>query len=175
MLPSEIKLEKNISEYIIYMYQTEDLIKSFNADLNEINKHVIANIQASTEQKKGILLWYAEVIDQMQNEGLVVNQGHLKNTQKYVTELENIHLELIQKDDLYKEVYSEAEESINKNLALSEHTIDSIIQICLNSVYGMLLLKLNGKQLPDDLQNEVELQADVLSYLSKVYKHRQTT
>ena len=174
MLTSEIKLEKNISEYIIYMYQTEDLIKSFNTDLNEINKHVIANIQASSEQKTEILLWYAEVIDRMQSEGLVENQGHLKNTQKYVTELENIHLELLQKDKVYREVYTEAEDSINKHLILSEHTIDSVVQICLNSVYGMLLLKLNGKQLPEELQKEVELQADVLSYLSKVYKQRQT-
>ena len=156
------------------MYQTEELIRSFDGDLNQINKHVIANIQDSVDAKNQILLWYADVIDHMQKENIIDDPGkHLQTTQHLVADLQAIHEDLIETDSVYLEVFNQAKTSIEAHIAFSQHTITSPVQICLNSVYGLLLLKLRGKQLDKKLQQDVEHQADILSYLSKIFQKRQ--
>ena len=169
MLPADKKKKENIAEYILYMYQAEDLIRAYHFDLNEITKYVVVNMPLSPSIKKKIILWYAELILQMQDEHLNKG-GHLKQIQAEVKHLEHTHNELLKTDYVYKTIYGQAEESINEHILFSENSISSPIQICLNSLYGMLLLKLNGKKIQSSQQKTVEQQSEILSYLSKVYK-----
>ena len=168
----EVSQKKNIAEYIIYMYQTEDLIRAYELDLNDITKYVVANLPIPPESKKEKILWYAHLIEQMQQEDVINNNGHLKSTQVKVQALEQLHVELIKTDAVYLTIYKNAEDSITEHIELSNNLINSPIQICLNSLYGMLLLKLNAKPIGADQQEKIEQQSDILSYLSKVYNIR---
>lgn len=172
MTPAEKKKKENIAEYIIYVYQTEDLIRAYQFDLNELTKNVVANMPFPPSVKKKIILWYAELIIQMQEEQLNNGAGHLKIVQAEVKHLEHLHNELLKTDAVYKTIFTNAKDSINEHIVLSKHSITRPVQICLNSLYGMLLLKLNGKQIQPDQQKTVEQQSEILSYLSKVYKKR---
>ena len=73
MLLAEKKKQENISEYIIYMYQTELLIRNFEFDIEKIKVHVFGNIadeKMSPEKKEKNLAWYAQVINDMKSESL---------------------------------------------------------------------------------------------------------
>ncbi|MDQ3394991.1 MAG: DUF4924 family protein, partial [Bacteroidota bacterium] len=60
MLLADKKKQKNISEYIIFLYQTEDLIRVYNFDIGLIENHVIKYFPVSGEEKKKNLDWYQE-------------------------------------------------------------------------------------------------------------------
>ena len=68
MLIAQKKLHENIAEYILYMYQIEDVIRSYEFDLERIITHFVrpqlpdASFVAQYEQ------WYSELIREMKVE-----------------------------------------------------------------------------------------------------------
>ena len=170
MIPAKVKKKENMAEYIIHMYQTEDLVLNYNFNLNEIHEYVIKHMSKDEAVLKELLLWYADIIDQMQSENIVNSKKRLSSTQGYVSELTKLHHTLLKADDNYTITYNKANGDIDQYITLSENTITNPIQICLNGIYGMLLLKLNGKKVTPDQQETLAGFGAVLAYLSNEYK-----
>ena len=171
MIPAEVKKRENIAEYIVHMYQTEDLITTFNFNLDEIYEYVIRHMSKEESELKSLLLWYADVIDQMRKENLPVQGKRLAATQAYVKQLGNLHEQLLDNDEEYSLIYGEAENDIQNQVKLSQGQVKDPIQACLNAVYGKLVINLNGKSLPPEHEKMVGQFGRVLAYLAKQY-HR---
>jgi hypothetical protein len=169
-ISAEVKKKENIAEYIIYMYQTEDLILNFNFNLDDILEYVIQHMSRDPQVLKEQLLWYADIIEQMRHENIADNKQRLRSTQVFVDQLTILHEKYLLTERLYQERYAKAKKDIEYNIALSENKITNPVQICLNGIYGMLLLKLNGKKVSDDQQSMLENFGSVLEYLSEEYK-----
>lgn len=169
MIPAEIKKRENIAEYIIHMYQTEDLILSYNFNLDEIFEFVIKHMSKDENELKQLLLWYAEIIEKMKSEQVVETKQRLKQTQVYVDQLTALHNSLIKNDPAYRAIVEPAEADIASQIKLSNHTIKNRVQILLNAVYGMLLIKLSGKKVSSDQQQMIQQFGNILAYLSKKY------
>ena len=86
---AESKKRNNISEYIIHMYQTEDLIRVYDFDMDQIKQYVISHIPANDEERKEIAEWYEQVMEKMKYEKIEA-KGHLNEVQQYVAELSGI-------------------------------------------------------------------------------------
>jgi hypothetical protein len=169
MLIAEKKKLKNISEYIIYMYQTEDLIRVYDFDIDLIEKYVIHHFPISEEEKQQNKDWYYQIIQKMKSEG-VERKGHLSEVQKIVDELILLSDTLLIEDSDYHKIYKNANNYIKENLELSEGKIENEIQICLNGIYGLLLLRMKGKEVDESLMEPLNAFGDLLSYLSYQYK-----
>ena len=63
------KRKENIAEYLLYMWQVEDLIRANKFDMDSINRTVIAHYDQPEEVKKEIAQWYEELIEMMRSEG----------------------------------------------------------------------------------------------------------
>jgi hypothetical protein len=170
MIPAKVKKKENIAEYIIHMYQTEDLILTYNFNLNEIHKYVIKHMSKEEAVLKELLLWYADIIDQMQSEKIINSNNRLSSTQSYVDELTRLHKILLESDKNYITLFYNAKKNIKKNIELSKNTINNPVQLCLNGLYGMLLLKLNGKKITPYQQDTLSGFGAILAYLSNEYK-----
>jgi Domain of unknown function (DUF4924) len=169
-IPALVKKKESIAEYIIYMYQTEDLVRSYDLNLDDILEYVIQHMSKNEALIKEQLLWYADIIEQMKNENIINTKLRLKSTQKYVNRLTSLHESRLMNDNSYINVYSKAEKDILEHIALSENTIENSVQICLNGIYGMLLLKLNGKKITSEQQQTLTNFGAVLEHLSEAYK-----
>lgn len=169
-ISARAKKKDSIAEYIVYMYQTEDLILNFKLNLDDILEYVIKHMSKDPQVIKKQLLWYADLIEQIKNENIIVSKQRLRSTQVYADRLTSLHEKFIGKDKAYQERYAKAKKDIENNIALSENTILNPVQICLNGIYGMLLLKLNGKKISDNQQKMLENFGAVLEYLSEAYK-----
>ena len=165
-----IKKKENIAEYIIYMYQTEDLILNYKLNLDTIFEYVIKHMSQDEQVLKTQLLWYADLIEQMSNEDIVKSKKRLASTQEYVNMLTRLHDGLLITEKKYQVVYSKAEKDIQHHITFSKNTILNPVQICLNGIYGMLLLKLNGKTVSDEQQSTLVNFGNILEYLSAAYK-----
>ncbi len=168
---AEKKRENNISEYIIFMYQTEDLMRVYHFDKAEVSQYVIEHFPIKPEEKEEVALWYDEVIRKMKAEG-IEEYGHLAEVQKIVQELSSLSKELIRSDKTYRNIYDQAKLYIQENITLSKGEVTDEVQICLNGIYGLLLLRINGKQPDPSLQPAINAFGDMLSYLSYKYKVR---
>lgn len=160
---------ENISEYIIRIYRSEDLIRAFDFDLEKIGNHVINHLPLSNLEKLSEVNFYEEMIDKMKGQNLQIS-GHLDETHQLVDTLEQLSKSLLKSDEVYTKLYSDALPLIKKNIKISAGKITSEVQICLNGIYGFLLLRLNGKSLNEEDQNMVEKFGEVLSYLSAKYE-----
>lgn len=171
MLLADKKKNENISEYIIYMYQTELLIRNFEFDIDKIKVHVFGNIpdrKMSPETKEEIFSWHRQVIAEMQSEKLE-KEGHLSCVQEEVQKLSDLSLKLLTENDDYQAVFNQARPAIRENIIASKGLISNPIQACLNGVFGLLIARMNGKEIPDEIMSQVEQFGNVLSYLSHHY------
>lgn len=170
MTIAESKKQNNIAEYIIHLYQTEDLIRAFECDIEKVREYVIKHIPKDADSKEEISIWYEEVLTKMEEQNILKN-GHLNEANILVNELNELKNQLLKNDNDFKKIYKEAKPHINEMLALSEGAINNEIQICLNGIYGLLLAKINGRDVPEEIQPALDHFGNVLSYLS--YKYNQ--
>ncbi|KYG71227.1 hypothetical protein AWW68_18640 [Roseivirga spongicola] len=172
MLLADKKKQENISEYIIYMYQTELLIRNFDFDIEKIKIHVFGNIpdeKMSEEKREDELNWYQEVIGQMKSEGLE-QEGHLSYVQGEVQKLSDLSMKLLVENEDYQTIFNAARPALRESIQASEGLVNNPVQACLNGVFGLLLARMNGKQVPDETMEQIEHFGNVLSMLSHSYR-----
>jgi hypothetical protein len=159
----------NIGEYIIYMYQMEDLIRAYQFNIKDIESYVIHHYPISQNQKEETLAWFVEIAKRMKAEGLQ-ETGHLASTQETVDQLAVIHWDLLKKDSVYFNIYQKAKPHIMEiSLASSSNPPKHEIQACINGIYGLLLARLAGKEVKEEMQLATEAFGDLLSYLNTIY------
>ena len=75
MLLAKKKLQNNIAEYLLYMYQTEDLMRSYDMNIERIDQNLISLLPCDKSEKEELKQWYTSIIDQIKKEG-IENSGH---------------------------------------------------------------------------------------------------
>ncbi len=167
---AEKKKSKNIAEYLIYMYQIEDLIRSYQGNKEEIRHYVIAHYPISEEEKEQTASWFEELTDRMKSEK-VFGKGHLSELTTIVAHLSQLHWKLLKFDSLYFKTYAKAKPFIVEAvMQAGDEPLGTEIQICLNGVYGLLICRLTGKQVADEQLKSAEAYGEVLSLLNVMYQ-----
>lgn len=173
MLIADNKKNKNIAEYIIYLWQTEELIRSYDLDITRIKASIVEFLPIEEQEKLAVIDWYAKLIDAMKQEG-VHERGHLHESKAIIDELNALHHLLldVMKDVEYTKLISQAMEKIDtfRQMATDKHF--SVVEVFLNALYGFLLLRLNNKPVDDEMKKLVDQFGLILSYLSYKYKER---
>lgn len=167
---SEHKKKTNIAEYIIYMWQIEDLIRSYNLDLIKIEEEVIAKYDINEEQENLLFEWYKSLITEMRKED-IVNSGHLQRTISIITELEFLHKNLyeIQKDFEYSSTFNKCKSDIDALKSKMGVNPGSDISICLSGLYGSLLMKLKKTEISEETNNSLKRISQFIGLLTKKY------
>ena len=174
MLIAQEKLKTNIAEYILYMWQIEDIIRSHHFDLTQITDNVISKFNAPIEVQYDMKLWYQNLIEQMMKEG-VSDKGHLRATMKHLEELNNLHNSLLttMQDVKYQEAYLAAKDSLNNFMIKSGGEASNEIHGCLIGLYGFLLLKLKRTEISSATKEAMALFSSLLAILVDRYNKLQ--
>ena len=169
---AQSKLKNNVSEFIIHMYQMEDLCRVYQFNLDDIEQYVIHHFPVDEKEKKKLRSWFSSFIEKMKEQG-TEERGHLREIQEYVDELLELKNSLISSDEEFAAIYNNARPHIRQSLkeaAEMGQQVDSDIQVCLNGIYGLLLARMNGREVPEELNEGIDAFGRVLSYLSYKYK-----
>lgn len=158
MLIASIKKKENIAEYLLYMWQIEDLIRANNLDIDKIQTSIIDQYKDLTEQqKKDLREWYESLIDMMRREG-VTESGHLQINKNVLSDMIRLHQALL-KDPEFADYTAEFYRTLPYIVELRSKAGDAKageIETCFNALYGMLLLRLQGKDItPKHLYRKV--------------------
>ncbi|MDP2888097.1 MAG: DUF4924 family protein, partial [Bacteroidota bacterium] len=140
MLIAQELRKTNIAEYILYMWQVEDLLRvcSFNSEL--IDKKLVSRFNADENTSKEIAAWYNNLALMMEKEHIRTN-GHLQVIANLVNDLNEFHLKLIEKesDEEYLRLYQMNREAIAEFVGKSGKSVENEVESCLNDLYGVLL------------------------------------
>ena len=101
MIIASQKHKENIAEYLLYMWQIEDIIRANGLDIDRIKENVIDRFNLSPAQTKEMVEWYESLIDMMRREG-VEKSGHLQLNKNVIIQLTDLHLALL-KDPRFPE------------------------------------------------------------------------
>lgn len=169
---AERKKSQNIGEYLVYMYQMEDLIRSYQGNIEEIGQYVVAHYPVSEAEKESIKTWFARLAASMKQQELM-QKGHLQELQELVQQLLELHYQLLKTDANYVATFHSAKPHLLEAVeAAQTEEIRNEIQICLNGVYGLLLCRLLGKNVSDRQLEAADAFGAVLSHLNFSYQQR---
>ena len=87
--------KNNIAEYLLYMWQVEDMIRAYGCSLSRIRREYVDQFDYDDEQKEELVDWYGNLIRMMNEEGCR-EQGHLQINRATLQLLNELHLQLLQ-------------------------------------------------------------------------------
>ncbi|MBN1158524.1 MAG: DUF4924 family protein [Bacteroidales bacterium] len=162
------KRQTNIAEYILYMWQVEDLIRAHYFDIDKIETNLISQYAQPSKIKEEIRDWYADLILMMHEEGIRQN-GHLSFLKTLMCDLNEFHLRLLNNtaEIQYHQLYLHASQYINELKAKSGNQIANDIETCMNALYGLLLLRLKKKEVSRETGQAMATFSQLIAALSK--------
>lgn len=171
MITASAKKRENIAEYLLYMWQIEDIIRAYGLDIDKIKKNIVDRYTDLTpEQRKDMVEWYESLIDMMRREG-VEKSGHLQLNKNVIIQLTDLHLALL-KDPRFPEYTAEFYKTLPYIVELRAKAGDAPageIETCFNALYGMLMLRLQGKEITAETRDAVTQISKFLALLAKDY------
>jgi hypothetical protein len=174
MLIAIEKEKTNIAEFIIYMWQVEDSIRAFNFDIDQIDRHIISKYDQPDHVTSKIKKWYENLMEGMRSEG-IEKTGHLKMLKNKIQELTKLHNQLLQQtsDSEYQNLYKQAFANIVEYQNILKNQVCSEIDICLQALYSIFLLRLKKKEISPETSVAIETFSKLIAYLSKKYHSNQ--
>ena len=171
MIIAKRKRKENIAEYLLYMWQVEDLIRANQFDMDSIRRTVIAHYAQPASVKEEIAQWYQELIDMMRSEG-VMEKGHIQLNKNVIIALTDLHLRLLRstKEMVYGATYYKTLPYIVQLRAKSGGEELPEIETCFNALYGYLLLKMQHKEVSAETTEAIKQITAFLALLSEKYR-----
>lgn len=169
MLVAQEKRKQNIAEYILYMYQVEDLIRAFKFDMNLIESQLVSRYRTDDQKKKEIAAWYENLVLMMGKEQ-IREKGHLQFLLNLMDDLNELHLKLMDTGQnpsyvmSFNSVAGLVQELKGKNPS-GRHDVD----LAITAIYGFLLLKMQQKEVSSQTTLAIRQLSKWLSDLSRLY------
>ena len=136
LLAEQIK-ENNIAEYVLYMWQTEDLVRGFDLNIDSIEANVIPQIAKSDEDVQAVKNWYLQLIKELRIQGKT-QKGHCNSIIEILGEINYLHNTLINlmQDGKYSDIYKNALPYLEDFRKHTQEEEVSDIHLCFNALYG---------------------------------------
>lgn len=170
MLESDKKREENIIEYVLYMFHTEDVVRSCQLNIDLIKSAIIDPSELDDDSKKSLLNWYKDFVSKMEQENLE-DRGHLQELIEIIGELSYLHKNLIinQESGAYKKLYEVAAPFLMEISQKSSGSTLNPIELAINGIYGVMTLKMKKQEIFPETIEAVKSFTEFLNYLGKVY------
>ena len=170
MLISRELRKNNIAEYVLYMWQVEDIIRAFQCNLQDIRQNYISRFELTDEQRDEMIDWYGNLIRMIREEGVTAG-GHIQINKIVVQQMAELHSQLLAspKFPFYNAEYYKVLPFIVELRGKGSKDMGEI-ETCLNALYGVMMLRLQQKEISSSTENAVKELTTFLGMLSDYYK-----
>lgn len=170
MFISQQLRKQNIAEYLLYMWQIEDIIRAYGCNITAIRRDYISRFELDDEKKEELTDWYANLIRMIREEGCT-EQGHLQINKIVVQQMNELHEQLLSspKFPFYSSEYYKVLPFIVELRSRGSKDL-SEVETCLNALYGVMLLRLQQKEVSKNTETAVKEITVFLGMLSDYYK-----
>ena len=162
--------KENIAEYLLYMWQVEDILRAYGCSLSNIRREYIDRFDYTDEQKAEMTDWYGDLIRMMNQEGCRQN-GHLQINRVVMQQLVELNAQLLSstKFPFYTSEYYKVLPYIVE-LRRRGNADEPEVETCFNALYGTMLLRLQKKDISPDTDHAIKEITTFIGMLSDYYK-----
>ena len=146
MLIALQKRRENIAEYILYLWQVEDLLRAMQFSPEAIYSTLVARIEGADEQQKeNIFNWHMQIVELLRKEGKEA-QGHIDHTLHLVNDLHNLHLQLMKLPvgEHYRATYARLAAELPRLRTIMDNDDMSDTELCFRALYAAMLYRIKG-------------------------------
>lgn len=171
MDPLERRRQENIAGYVIGMWQVEDLMRALELDIDRVEERLVASAEGDEGFKAGLRGWYGGIVSRMKEQGLE-RSGHLYEVEEVMNELEYLHRALLDtlRDADYQAIHAKARPAIEAVQRQAGGDPEGDVTSALTGVYGVMLLRTQGKAISPETEASDKALRDLLDRLSQHYR-----
>ena len=162
--------KRNIAEYLLYMWQVEDIIRAYGCSLARIRREYIDRFDYTDEQKEEMADWYGNLVRMMNSEGCREN-GHLQINKIVIQQLSELSAELLASSNFpfYNSEYYKVLPFIVEVRKRGADKEENEIESCFNALYGVMMLRLQNKPVSPDTEHAIKEITTFIGMLNDYY------
>ena len=167
---AQAKRRENIAEYILYLWQLEDLLRALQFSPEAIWSQLVAKRDCDETHKNLCLVWYMDIVDLLRREGKE-EKGHLDHTLHLIADLHDLHLQLLELPigEHYRKTFARLEPSLAELRMVAGEGAGSDTELCFRALYAAMLYRIKGQGGRSAIDDTIELVSPVIAELSAMY------
>ncbi|MBO5687901.1 MAG: DUF4924 family protein [Alistipes sp.] len=169
---AQAKRKENIAEYILYLWQIEDLLRALQFSPEAIYSQLVAPREVEEEQKHIFLLWYMDIVNLLRKEGKD-ESGHLEHTLHLIADMHNLHLQLMHHPigEHYRKTFARLAPQLPSLRAMVKKEEISDTELAFRALYATMLYRIKGdKKREEAIRDTMELVSPVVAELADMYR-----
>ena len=167
---------ENRAEYLLYMWQVEDIVRLYGADTDRICQEYLSRFNVEENEAAAMRQWYADICNMMHSEGKM-ESGHLQVNETVLDGLSDLHRRLLAAPQFhayrahYEQVLPYIVELRAKQAAKHTEQTDrnSELRPLFELLYGVMMLRMQQKHISDETARAARETADFLAILSQLW------
>ncbi|SUC12378.1 DUF4924 family protein [Prevotella pallens] len=189
MLIAKELRKKSIAEYLLYMWQIEDIIRAYQCSLTKIRREYIDKFDYTDVQKDEEEDWFGDLIRMMNQEGCR-ESGHLQINKVVMQSLNELHAQLLASSkfpfysaEYYRvlpfivELRGKTKQVADRMARKNEPNLKEIaanlghseIETCFDLLYGVMMLRLQKKEISHETEVALKEIITLIGMLSDYY------
>ena len=172
MLIALQKRKENIAEYILYIWQVEDLLRALQFSPEAIYSTLVAKTEGTDEQQKeNIFNWYMQIVELLRKEGKE-ESGHLEHTLHLIADMHNLHLQLMQHPvgEHYRKTFAALAPQLPNLRVMVKKDDISDTELAFRALYATMLYRIKGGNKGGEaIKDTIELISPVVGELAAMY------
>ena len=171
MLVARKKRKENIAEYILYMWQIEDIIRALNFDAQNLHEYIQKGYQLSPEEMTETEKWYEEIAMEMQLQD-VVETGHIMRLNALIDDLQKLSDDLLKDptQSLFASLYYATLPYIVQLRSHSGSHNYKEVEAAFVGIYGYIILKNRGQEITSETEKAVKQFSSFLAMLADRFR-----
>lgn len=167
---AQAKRRENIAEYILYLWQVEDLLRALQFSPEAVYSQLIAPRDIEESRRHVYLLWYMDIANLLRQEGKE-EQGHLEHTLHLIDDLNDLHLQLMKLPvgAHYRETFARLEPELPRLRAVLGRQA-SDIELCFRALYAVMLYRIKGQGGKTAVNDTIEFVSPVIAELADMHR-----
>lgn len=168
---AQSKRKENIAEYILYLWQLEDLLRALQFSPEAIYSQLVAPREVDEEQKHIYLLWYMDIVNLLRKEGKE-ETGHLEHTLHLIADMHNLHLRLMHHPigEHYRKTFAALMPQLPRLRQMVQKEEISDTEIAFRALYATMLYRIKGGDKGGEaIKDTIELISPVVGELAAMY------
>lgn len=165
------KRKENIAEYILYLWQLEDLLRALQFSPEAVYSTLIASRKELDEQQKSaFLIWYMDIANLLRQEGKE-EKGHLEHTLHLIRDLHDLHLQLLKLPlgEHYRTVFARLEPELpSLRMRLGNPGMNDT-ELCFRALYAAMLYRIKGEGARSAVTDTIEYVSPVIAELAAMH------
>ena len=169
---AQAKRKENIAEYILYLWQLEDLLRALQFSPEAIYSQLVAPREVDEALQHFYLLWYMDIVNLLRKEDKE-ESGHLEHTLHLIADMHNLHLQLMHNPigEHYRSTFARLLPQLPQLRTMIKKEEISDTEICFRALYAAMLYRIKGDaKRAEAIKDTIELVSPVVAELADMYR-----